>query len=287
MAFLKPSPGSVPDTAALQARLASFGSAAVAFSGGVDSAFLLSVAHDALGSRVLAVTVRTATFPEREKAETVAFCRAAGIRHAVVDFDVFAVPGFSENPDDRCYRCKCGFLDVVCRVAAEHGCAVVLEGSNADDEAADRPGFRAVRERGVLSPLREAGFGKEQIRAAARARGLNCWDKPSYACLATRFPFGEKLTREQITRVAAAEEALAARGFRQVRVRAHGDLTRIAVAEEEMEKLFAARAEIAAALLPCGFSFVTLDLRGYRSGDMNATRMNTESEEGRQDGTFL
>jgi uncharacterized protein len=172
-------------------------------------------------------------------------------------------------------------------VAAEHGCAVVLEGSNADDEAADRPGFRAVRERGVLSPLREAGFGKEQIRAAARARGLSCWDKPSYACLATRFPFGEKLTREKITRVAAAEEALAARGFRQVRVRSHGDLARIAVPEGEMENLFAARAEIAAALLPCGFSFVTLDLNGYRSGDMNATRMNTESEEGQQDGTIL
>ena len=255
----------------LSERLRVIGGAVVAFSSGVDSTFLLRVAHEELGDRVVAATARSHSFPNRELDEATAFCRAEGVRHVVIDSEELDIPGFAENPPDRCYHCKRELFSKLLAFARDNGLAAVLEGSNIDDDGDYRPGRRAIRELGIVSPLHEAGLTKTEIRALSRKMGLPTSDKPSFACLASRFPYGERITVRGLERVEKAEQWLldAGWGLTQLRVRSHGDLARIEVPPADIPRLAARASEIAAAFKDFGFAYVTLDLLGYRTGSMN------------------
>lgn len=251
--------------------LKGYGSVAVAFSGGVDSTFLLKAAHEALGENTVAVTAAIEAVPECELEAAKAFCAALGVRHIIVKPDVMTLPGFYENPPDRCYHCKKRIFTALMEAARASGAAVVAEGSNLDDEGDYRPGMRAITELQVKSPLREAGMTKTMIRSLSRELGLDTWDKPSCACLASRFAYGERITSEGLRRVDAAEAFLHDLGFRQVRVRVHGTLARVEAEPEDIPLLAApeTREQVDAKLRALGFSYVALDMKGYRTGSMN------------------
>ena len=255
----------------LEAYLRDLGSVAVAFSAGVDSAFLLKAAHDLLGSRAVAITVRSCAFPARELEEAQAFCKAEGIRHVTVPADILSIDRFRENPPDRCYICKKHLLSQIVRAANDLGIGCVAEGSNADDAGDYRPGMRAAAELGVKSPLREAGLSKDEIRKLSKELGLPTWDKPSFACLASRFVYGETITPEQLRAVDRVEQFLLDLGLKQFRARVHGDLARIEVLPEQFDLVMRNREKIVAECKAVGFAYVTLDLQGFRSGSMNET----------------
>ena len=250
----------------LKEYLLSQGSMAVAFSGGVDSTFLLKVAHDTLGDKCVAVTASSCSFPERELKEAKAFCAANGIRHVVVRSEELEIEGFRHNPKNRCYLCK----------AHSEGLNAVAEGSNMDDNGDYRPGLVAVKELGVLSPLRHVGLSKAEIRELSRELGLPTWNKQSFACLSSRFVYGETISEERLSMVDRAEQLLLDLGFHQVRVRIHGQLARIETDPAEFEKLLSVREKIVPALRDFGFAYVTMDLTGYRMGSMNETLEKTE-----------
>jgi uncharacterized protein len=254
--------------------LSEFDGAAVAFSGGVDSSFLLRAAKKALGDKVIAVTARSRSFPQRELDAARAFCAKEGIRHFVCDSEELDIEGFSENPVNRCYLCKNELFTKIWAIARENGIETVIEGSNTDDEGDYRPGLQAVREQGVRSPLREAGLGKEDIRALSKAEGLSTWNKQSFACLSSRFVYGETITEEKLGMVDRAEQLLLDLGFTQLRVRIHGDIARIEIDPAEFPKILAAenRERIYARFKEIGFSSTALDLLGYRTGSMNETQ---------------
>lgn len=255
------------------------GSAAVAFSSGVDSTFLLKVAHDVLGKNVIAVTAKSALFPMRELDGAKAFCSELGIRHYICETDELEIDGFSENPPNRCYLCKKELFGKIIKIAREQNINNIVEGSNMDDTGDYRPGLAAVSELGIKSPLQAVKLCKEEIRELSKEMGLPAWEKPSFACLATRFAYGERITAQKLEMADKAEQLLLDRGFRQMRVRVHGNMARIEVMPDEFGKLISRnmREEIVQKFKSYGFTYVSMDLSGYRMGSMNEVLVNAKN----------
>jgi uncharacterized protein len=265
----------------LKQYIQSLGSVAVAFSGGVDSAFLISTAHEVLGDKAIAITSHDAGMPGDEFEKGVLFCRERRIEQFVLETDPLELEAYRNNQPDRCYHCKKYIFGRITAEAAAHGIANVAEGSNMDDLGDYRPGMKAISEMQILSPLREAGLYKAEIRQLSREMGLPEWDNPAAACLASRFAYGETITREKLRMVDKAELFLRERGFRQSRVRVHGNIARIELQAEDISRLADEdlRLSIYDRLKELGFDYVTLDLRGYRMGSMNETLRDADTEQ--------
>ena len=258
--------------ARLGERLAALERVVVAYSGGVDSALLYAVARQRLGDGAVAATAASASVPRAELAAARQLAAAIGGRHVVLESRELEDPRYQENTDLRCYFCKSGVYELLWDWARQNGFAAVVDGTNLDDTGDDRPGREAARERGVISPLVVCGFTKEEVRAAARHLGLAVWDKPAMACLASRVPFGTRVTPEVLGQVERAEDVLREMGLGQFRVRHHGEVARLEVEPADFARLLAARDRVVAGLRAAGYLYVALDLAGYRTGSLHEAR---------------
>ncbi len=244
-------------------------SVVVAFSGGVDSALLAKLSSDILGEKALAVTASSETYPAHELESAKRLAREIGITHLIIETKELEIEGFSQNPPERCYFCKSELFEKLKDIAGREGYASVVDGANLDDTSDYRPGSKAAQELGIRSPLKEAGMTKADIRRASEELGLSTWDKPSYACMSSRFPYGEEITMENLAKVSAAEDFLRQMGLRQFRVRHHGTIARLELMPEDFSLALEKRHAITDKLKEIGYTYVTLDLQGYRTGSMN------------------
>ena len=260
--------------------LRSMESVAVSFSSGVDSTFLLYAAKQALNDKVLAVTATSCSFPVRELNEAKEFCKEQNIRQVIVQSEELKIEGFSHNPKNRCYLCKHELFEKIRDIANKEGIREVVEGSNLDDNGDYRPGLKAIAELKVKSPLREVGFSKEEIRILSKYLSLPTWNKQSFACLSSRFPYGEEITEKKLMMVDRAEQYLLDLGFNQLRVRIHGNIARIELLPDEFDKFMKEnfREDVYLRFKEIGFTYVTLDVKGYRTGSMNETLTEDEKK---------
>lgn len=261
--------GSISKLDQLKTNLKKMGSVAIGFSGGVDSTFLLSVAHEVLGENVIAVTGVSSTFSQKENEEAECFTSNIGIKHVFVDSEEIEIDDFSKNSKNRCYFCKKELFSKIKQAAEDNNISFVLDGSNADDVTDYRPGFKAIKELNVISPLRDAGLTKEEIRNFSKDMGLPTWDKPAFACLASRFPYGTEITKSKLEKVEKAEDFVRNLGVKQFRVRFHDDVARIEVLKDDFQTVLRNSDEIAQRFKELGFKYVTLDIEGYRTGSLN------------------
>lgn len=255
----------------LQNNIESLGSLAVAYSGGVDSSFLLYVAHQVLGDNCLAITVCGNTLSSDELKDSKDFCDKYKINQTIIDVNELVIDEFRNNTVDRCYYCKKNIFEHIIEVAKKHNILNISDGSNLDDKGDYRPGMKALRQLGILSLLMDAEMTKDEIRKLSGEFNLPTWDKPALACLATRIPYGEEITIEKLKRIEVAESALRKKGFHNIRVRSHGDVARLEVEERDFTRVFEDRKQIVSDLKAAGYAYITLDLIGFRSGSMNET----------------
>lgn len=242
----------------------------IAYSSGVDSTFLLKVAHEVLQDNVLAITVESKVFPKRELEESIQFCNKENINQVIYPFNIFYINGFANNPPNRCYLCKKELFNSIISIANSNGFSHICEGSNVDDLGDYRPGLKAIQELNIKSPLQEVGLYKSEIRELSKELGLQTWDKPSFACLSSRFVYGETITEDKLSRVELAENFLLNNGFTQFRVRIHGEnLARIEILPNEFEKLLSIKQDLITQFKSFGFDYISMDLIGYRTGSMN------------------
>jgi len=255
----------------LEEYLANLGKLAVAFSGGVDSTFLLKVAHIVLGDDVMAITVNGAIHPGWEIESSKEIASRIGVRQILLDMDIFGNELIVSNPPDRCYHCKLAIFSMIKKTAKGYGIDNVADGSNIDDAGDYRPGMRALKELGILSPLRDAGLGKEEIRILSMELGLPTWDKPALSCLATRIPYNTRITEETLSMIESGEDFLRGLGFSQIRLRHLGNLAKIEVPPEDMMRLLGLREMVVKKLKEIGYTYITMDMEGYNMGSMNRT----------------
>lgn len=268
-------PETASKLAAMRKLIHSLGSVLVAYSGGVDSALVMAVAHAELGNRMLACIGMSPSYPMRELRSAVALAEQIGVPYRVIETAEHLDPNYAANPTNRCYFCKSKLHDRLLELAEQEGWNAIVDGANASDLGDFRPGMQAARERHVRSPLLEAGITKAEVRAIARHLGLPVWDKPAMACLSSRVPHGTPITPELLRQIEAAEDVLVELGFRQFRVRHHGEIARIEVPAEDFMQAIAAHERIVEKIKAVGYRFVTLDLAGFRSGSLNESRTPT------------
>ena len=262
----------------LKARLKEYNSAVIAFSGGVDSTFLARVAKDVFGENLLLITATSSTYPFYELEEAKSLALLLGIKHKIIVSEEIDIPGYADNPPDRCYYCKSELFGKIKYIALEDGYEAVFDGSNADDLKDFRPGMKAKNEKGVISPLAESGFTKNDIRHFSEKLSLPTATKQSYACLASRFPYGEKITREKLDRLANAEYEVRNLGFSQFRIRSHENLARFEFIPSEMDKAWEIKDKLAEICHKSGFNYITIDLNGYRTGSMNEVLSDSDKQ---------
>lgn len=250
--------------------------AVVAFSGGVDSTFLLKVASEVLGDNTIAVTANSETYPKRELEEAKLFAKTQGIRHIIIETLELEIAGFADNPPDRCFYCKHELFSKLTDIAKNNDIKYVFDGSNYDDRNDHRPGMRAAKQLGVVSPLKEAQMTKEDIRELSKEFGLSTWNKPSFACLSSRFPYGTKITPDKLVVIGEAEDFIRDLGFQELRVRHHDTIARIEVGKADLGRIAAFADQITDKLKSLGFLYVTLELSGYKTGSMNYTLAEEE-----------
>ena len=261
----------------LRSLLNKYNSAVIAFSGGVDSTFLARVAKDCIKGNLMLVTATSSTYPYYELDDAKKIAALLKVKHRIIVSEEIEIPGFSNNPPDRCYYCKSELFTKIKYIAEQEDYDIVFDGSNADDLNDYRPGRKALKEKGILSPLVEVGLKKEEIRLLSRELNLPTADKPAYACLASRFPYGEEITKEKLDRVARAEKEIRNLGFKTFRVRSHENLARLEFNLSEMDEAWKVRNKIISVCEEAGFIFITMDLKGFKTGSMNILLKNQNS----------
>ena len=264
--------------AILKNRLKKYKSAVIAFSGGVDSTFLACIAKDVLGDNLLLITATSSTYPFYELEEAKSLAALLGIKHKIIVSEEIDIPGYADNPPDRCYYCKSELFGKIKYIASEEGYEAVFDGSNADDLKDFRPGMKAKQEKGVISPLADSGFTKSDIRHFSAKLNLPTATKQSYACLASRFPYGEKITKVKLDRLAMAEFEVRNLGFSQFRIRSHENLARFEFIPSEMDKAWKIKDKLTEICQKSGFNYITIDLKGYRTGSMNEVLSDSDKK---------